>query len=181
MHACVCLLVVVWITGDQRPERGMFLAIFHFLAIGEKLTEKLPASYGLALRLLKLLRLRLDCQQHLEWVSLDVDVDLDLDTRLGRCLCGDKAPNVQQACAGSNRHCHQGVNGERGIKVRGRGQQPVATALEASLGHIRMTAATAIVISHAANSKNKTQKKTKLVTGCWLLAVGNLQLATSRL
>jgi len=103
--ACMCVFVVVWITGDQRPERGMFLAIFHFLAIGEKLTEKLPASYGLALRLLKLLRLRLDCQQHLEWVSLDVD--LDLDTRLGRCLCGDKAPNVQQACAGSNRHCHQ--------------------------------------------------------------------------
>jgi len=74
---------------------------------------------------------------------------------------------------------------ERGeIKVRGRGQQPVATALEASLGHIRMTAATAIVISHAANSKNKTQKKNiagnwLLVVGCWLLATCNLQLVDS--
>lgn len=104
-NMCAPLAACVWITR----ERGMFLAIFHFR--GGKTTCQLSqvAVIAVAVGAAQVAQV---ARGHLEWVSCRPHVAVAVTVvpaccwtccwaRCGRCECGDKAPNVQQACAGS--------------------------------------------------------------------------------
>lgn len=102
---CMCVCVCVWITR----ERGMFLAIFHFR--GGKTTCQL-SQVAVVVVAVGTAQVAQVARGHLEWVSCRQHVAVAVTVvpaccwtccwaRCGRCECGDKAPNVQQACAGS--------------------------------------------------------------------------------
>lgn len=89
----------------------MFLAIFHFR--GGKTTCQLSqvAVVAVAGAVVGAAQVAQVARGHLEWVSCRQHVAVAVVpacrwtycwARCGRCECSDKAPNVQQACAGSH-------------------------------------------------------------------------------